>query len=163
MKITFKGNPLTLSGSTLNIGDVIKDFTVTKNDLSPLALADTKGVRIFLSVPSLDTPVCDMEVRKFNEKAADISGVTIYVVSMDLPFAQARWCGGAGINNLVAVSDYKNASFAKATGTYIEELSLLTRAAFVVNAEGVVTHVEYVEEVTSEPNYEAILEAAKKA
>jgi len=163
MNVTFKGNPLTLDGGQISVKDKMKDFAVAKNDLSPLKLSDTAGVRIFLTVPSLDTPVCDTEVRKFNEKAAAIKGVTVYAISVDLPFAQARWCAAAGIENVITASDYKDKAFAKATGTYIQELGLLTRAAFVVDASGTVVYSEYVPEVTSEPNYEAILEAAKNA
>jgi len=163
MKITFQGNPLTLSGTQLKPGDTLKGFTVAKNDLSPLALSDTKGVRIFLTVPSLDTPVCDMEVREFNKHAAQLSGISIYTISMDLPFAQARWCGAAGVENVVAASDYKDKAFAEATGTMIEELGLLTRAALVVDASGKIVYAEYVGEITEQPNYDAILEAAKGA
>ncbi|MCL2608280.1 MAG: thiol peroxidase [Treponema sp.] len=163
MKITFQGNPLTLEGEQVKVKDSLKAFGVAKNDLSPLWLADTKGVRIFLAVPSLDTPVCDTEVRKFNQKASELKNVTVYAVSMDLPFAQARWCAGAGIANVVSVSDYKDHSFAKATGTFIKELGLLTRAAFVVNSAGSVVYAEYLEEITQEPNYDAILAAAKSA
>ena len=162
MKITFMGNPLTLVGTQLKAGDMLPDFTVTKNDLSPLTLADTQGkTRIFLAVPSLDTPVCDMEIREFNKRAAELPNVIIYTISMDLPFAQARWCGAAGVENVVTASDYKDRVFAAATGTMIEELGLLTRAAFVVDASGKVVHVEYLEEITNQPDYNAILAAAK--
>jgi len=163
MKITFQGNPLTLTGAQLKPGDTLKDFIVTKNDLSPLTLADTKGIRIFLTVPSLDTPVCDMEIREFNKRAAGLPNVTIYTISMDLPFAQARWCGAAGVNSVTTVSDYKDKTFAAATGTLIAELGLLTRAAFVVDSTGKVTYTEYLSEITDQPNFDAILAAAKSA
>jgi len=163
MKITFQGNPLTLVGTQLKPCDALGSFTVTKNDLSPLTLDGTKGVRIFLTVPSLDTPVCDMEVREFNKRAAELPDVTIYTVSMDLPFAQARWCGAAGVQSVVTVSDYMHKDFAAATGTMIAELGLLTRAAFVVDASGKVTYAEYLSEITEQPNYDAILAAAKSA
>jgi len=163
MKITFKGNPLNLIGEQLKAGDTFKDFSVSKNDLSPLTLADTSGVRVFLTVPSLDTPTCDMEVREFNKRAGELPGVSIFTVSLDLPFAQARWCGAAGVASVVTASDYKDGSFATATGTKIAELGLLTRAAFVVDASGKVVYAEYVSEITEEPNYEAILNAAKNA
>ncbi|MCL2573296.1 MAG: thiol peroxidase [Defluviitaleaceae bacterium] len=163
MKITFQGNPLTLEGSQTKQGDMMPDFTVSKNDLSPLTLADTGGVRIFLAVPSLDTAVCDMEIREFNQRAAELSNVTIYTISMDLPFAQARWCGAAGVSSVVTASDYKDRAFACATGTFIKELGLLTRAAFVVDASGKVVYAEYLEEITEQPNYDAILTAAKAA
>ena len=162
MKITFMGNPLTLVGTQLKAGNMLPDFTVTKNDLSPLTLADTQGkTRIFLAVPSLDTPVCDMEIREFNKRAAELPNVIIYTISMDLPFAQARWCGAASVEAVVTASDYKDRAFAAATGTLIEELALLTRAAFVVDAAGKVVYVEYLEEITDQPDYDAILDAAK--
>ncbi|WP_027633841.1 thiol peroxidase [Clostridium hydrogeniformans] len=163
MKITFAGNPMTLVHDEVKVGDTLKDFVVVKNDLSPLSLKDTEGVRVFLAVPSIDTPVCDLEVATFNERIAEIDGVTVYTISMDLPFAQARWCGAKGVKHVVTASDYKDRSFAKATGTYIEELGLLTRAAFVVDKNNKIVHVEYLEEITNQPNFDEILEAAKKA
>ncbi|MCL2618615.1 MAG: thiol peroxidase [Defluviitaleaceae bacterium] len=163
MTVTFKGNHLTLSGTQLQAGDTFKDFAVAKNDLSPLTLGDTSGVRIFLTVPSLDTPTCDTEVREFNKRAGELPNVSICTVSLDLPFAQARWCGAAGVASVITASDYKDRSFAEATGTMIKELGLLTRAAFVVDASGKVVYAEYVAEITEEPNYEAILGAAKNA
>ncbi|MFR5264928.1 thiol peroxidase [Clostridium sp.] len=159
----FAGNPLTLEGKEVKVGESFRDFTVTNNDLSELKYSDTKGVRIFLAVPSIDTEVCDMEVRKFNKEASELENVTVYTVSMDLPFAQGRWCGAAGIGNVKVVSDYKSRSFGEATGTFIKELALLTRASFVVDSEGKVVFVEYLEEMTNEPTYKNILEAAKVA
>ena len=161
MKVTFQGSPLTLLGSQIKVGDVFPDFTATKTDLSPLTFADTSGVRIFLAVPSIDTPVCDLEVITFNNRISEIPGVSVYTVSMDLPFAQARWCGANKVEAVQTVSDYKDRSFAEETGTLIDELGLLTRAAFVVDSEGKVVHVEYLEEITEQPNFDAILEAAK--
>ena len=161
--IKFQGNPLTLDGNTVKVGEKLRDFTVVANDLSPLALKDTNGVRIFLTVPSIDTPVCDTEVKKFNQEVDKLEGVTCYTVSMDLPFAQSRWCALADIETVKTVSDHKDREFSKATGTYINELGLLTRAAFVVDSQGVVTFVEYLEEITNEPSYDAILAAAKQA
>ena len=163
MKITFKGNPLTLQGAQLKQGDTLKEFVVAKNDLSPLRLSDTKGVRIFLSVPSLDTPVCDLEVKEFNKRVGEMPGVSIYAISLDLPFAQARWVKSYNIDGIVTVSDYKERSFAAATGTFINELGLLARAAFVVDASDKIVYAEYVQEVSEHPNYEAILNAAKLA
>ena len=161
MKVTFQGDPLTLVGKQIQIGDVFPDFTVAKNDLSSLTFTDTKGVRIFLAVPSLDTPVCDLEVMTFNNRVSEIPGVSIYTISMDLPFAQARWCGAGGVEAVITASDYKDHAFAKATGTFIEELGLLTRAAFVVDPSNKVIHVEYLKEITEQPDFDAILEAAK--
>ena len=161
MKVTFQGNPLTLEGVQVKVGDNAPDFTVVNNDLNPVSLNDTKGKRIFLTVPSLDTPVCDTEVRRFNEEASKLDNVTIYTVSMDLPFAQARWCGAAGINNVVTVSDYKDKEFSKNYGAYINELGLSTRAVFVVDENNKVTYVEYLNEITEEPNYDKALEALR--
>lgn len=163
MKVTFQGNPLSLSGHQVRVGELFKNFHVVKNDLSPLSFTETHGVRIFLTVPSLDTPVCDMEVKTFNERASSLPEVTIYTVSMDLPFAQERWCGSSGVNSVVTVSDYKDRSFAEATGTLIQELGLLTRAAFVVDSQNEIVHVEYLDEITEQPDFESILSAAKSA
>lgn len=162
-KVTFQGDPLTLQGSTVKVGEKLRDFVVVGNDLNPVTLKDTRGVRVFLSVPSIDTGVCDMEVRKFNEEVAKLQGVTCYTVSMDLPFAQVRWCGAAGVEVVKTVSDYKDRSFGEATGTYIKELGLLTRASFVVDSQDNVTFVEYLAEITNEPSYNKVLEAVKLA
>jgi len=161
MKVTFQGNPLTLEGTQVKVGDTAPDFTVVNNDLNPLKLSDTKGKRVFLTVPSLDTPVCDTEVRRFNQEAANLGDVTIYTISMDLPFAQARWCGGAGIDKVVTASDYKDREFGKNYGVYINELGLLSRAVFVVDENNKVTYVEYLNEITDEPNYDNALAALK--
>lgn len=163
MKVTFQGNAVTLTGSEVKVGDNFPDFTAANNSLQPVSLKGTKGVRVFLSVPSLDTPVCDLEVRTFNERIDELNNVTIYTLSMDLPFAQARWCGAAGIKSIVTLSDYKDRSFGKNTGTYVEELGLLTRAAFVVDSSNKVTYAEYVSEITNLPKYDDILQAAKNA
>ncbi|MDR1272241.1 MAG: thiol peroxidase [Clostridiales Family XIII bacterium] len=157
MNVTFGGKPLTLPGTQLGEGDKLPDFVVAANDLSLVALTDTSGLRVFLSVPSLDTPVCDLEVRTFNEKAGAIPGVTVYAVSKDLPFAQARWCGATGVEAVKTLSDYRDSSFGEATGTLIEELKLLARAVFVVDADGVVKYAEYVPEVASQPNFDAVV------
>jgi thiol peroxidase len=161
MKVKFKGNEITLEGKEIKVGDTAPDFVATDNGLNPVNSKDFAGKRAYVSVPSIDTPVCDLEVRKFNEEAAKLNNVKIYVISMDLPFAQGRWCGNEGINAVQTLSDYKDRSFGKEFGTYIKELGLLTRAVFVVDENNKVTHVEYCEEVTSEPNYEAALNALK--
>ena len=163
MKVTFQGNELHLIGRQVRVGDTFPDFTVSDNTLAPVSLKDTKGVRIFLSVPSIDTPVCDLEVRTFNERIDELNNVTIYTISMDLPFAQSRWCGAANIESVVTLSDYKDRFFGKNTGTYIEELGLLTRAAFVVDSNNKVIYVEYLSEITNAPDYDAILAASKNA
>ncbi|WP_419784800.1 thiol peroxidase [Pseudodesulfovibrio sp.] len=161
---TFKGNPLTLLGPELKVGDVAPDFTALANDLSPATLADFKGkVLIVASVPSLDTAVCDIETRRFNTEAAALGDdIAILTLSMDLPFAQARWCGAAGVEAVKTLSDHKDASFGEGWGTLIQELRLLTRAVFVVDQKGTITYVQYLSEVTEEPDYEAALAAAKK-
>lgn len=161
MKITFKGSPVTLVGDELKVGDDAPDFLVVDNNLNNVTLSDTSGKRIFVTVPSLDTPVCDTEVRRFNEEASKLKDVTVYVVSMDLPFAQVRWCGNAGIDRVKTVSDYKQKSFGKKYGTLIEELCLLARAIFVVNENNKIIYVEYCKEVSSEPDYEGALNSVK--
>ena len=161
MNVKFQGNPVTLEGNIVKVGDVAPDFVVIDNGLKPVAAKDLKGKRVYVSVPSIDTSVCDMEVRKFNQEAAKLQDVKIYTISMDLPFAQARWCGNAGIEAVQTLSDFKDRSFGKEFGTYIKELGHLTRAVFVVDENNIVTHVEYCEEVTAEPNYEAVLNALK--
>jgi len=161
LKITFQGNPITLKGIQLRVGDKAPNFTLMNNELQPVTLQDTKGKRIFVAVPSIDTGVCDMEVRKFNEEASKLDNVTIYTISMDLPFAQARWCGAAGIKNVITLSDYKNREFGDTYGVYINELGLLTRAVFVLDEDNTITYVEYCSEVTNEPDYAAALQAVK--
>jgi thioredoxin-dependent peroxiredoxin len=159
-----KGNPLVLVGPELKPGDTAPDFDVTGNDLTPVKLTDTgKGVRIFSVVPSLDTPVCDQQTRRFNEEAAKLGGIEIFTVSCDLPFAQKRWCAAAGIDKVKTVSDYRNGSFGEAYGTMLKDLRFESRAIFVVNAANKITYVEYVPEATEHPNYDAALSAARSA
>ena len=162
--ITFKGNSVTLIGSEVKVGDQAPDFTVLANDLSPVTLQDSKGsVRLISVVPSLDTGVCDAQTRRFNEEAAKLENVKILTVSVDLPFAQKRWCGANGIENVQTVSDHRDLSFAEAYGVGIQELRLLARAVFVVDANDKVTYVEYVSEATDHPNYESAIQAASEA
>jgi thiol peroxidase len=163
-KVTFKGNPVTLIGSEVKVGDKAPNFSVLANDLSAVTLNDTEGqVRLITSVPSLDTGVCDAETRRFNEAANTLGSVKILTVSCDLPFAQKRWCAAAGIENVQTLSDHRDLSFGEAYGVAIQELRLLARAVFVVDSNDTVTYVEYVSEATNHPNYEAALEAAKSA
>lgn len=163
-EITFKGNPVTLLGKEVRVGDQAPDFTVLANDLSPVTLTDSKGtVRLISVVPSLDTGVCDQQTRRFNEEAANLPGVSIITVSADLPFAQKRWCGAAGIDKVQTVSDHRDFSFAEAYGVGMKELRLLARAVFVVDKNDKVVYTEYVPEATTHPNYEAAIEAAKTA
>ena len=161
MMITFKGTPVTLENKPISVGDAAPDFHLIDNELNEITLKDTSGKRIFVAVPSVDTPVCDREVRKFNEEAAKISDVSIYVVSMDLPFAQVRWCGNAGVDRVKTVSDFNQKSFGKQYGTLIQEFGFLTRAIFVVDENNKITYVEYCNDVINEPNYEKVLDAVK--
>ncbi len=162
--ITFKNNPVTLLGNEVKVGDTAPDFTVLANDLSPVTLADSKGsVRLISVVPSIDTGVCDAQTRRFNEESASLGNVKVLTVSVDLPFAQKRWCGANGIENVQTVSDHRDLSFGEAYGVHIKELRLLARAVFVVDSNDKVTHVEYVSEATNHPNYEAAIEAVKAA
>lgn len=155
--ITFQNKPVTLQGTFLTVGQVMSEFTVYKNDLSALNLSDIKGNKIILSVPSIDTGVCSMEVAKFMNFVKELKNVTCLSVSMDLPFALDRWCQAQGNENVITTSDYKDHSFAKASATYVEELGLLTRAVFVLDENNVIKHVEYVKEITNEPDYEKVL------
>ena len=160
---TFKGNPLTLVGPELKAGDSAPDFDVVDKTLQPVKLADTKGsVRIFSVVPSLDTPVCDMQTKRFNDESQKLKGIKIYTVSMDLPFAQGRWSNSFGIDDVIMLSDHRGASFGAAYGTLIKEWRILSRAIFVIDANDVVRHAEYVKEVADHPNYEAALAKAKE-
>ena len=162
--VTMKGNPLTLVGNEVKVGDEAPEFEVLSNDLSPVRLSSFRGkVCIVSSVPSLDTPVCDTETRRFNEEAQKLSSdVAILTISMDLPFAQKRWCGAAGVTGVQTLSDHRNASFGTAYGVLIKELRLLARAVFVVDRNGVVQYVQLVKEITQEPDYETILTAVRK-
>ncbi len=161
---TLKGNPLTLVGPELKPGDQAPDFTTVDNGLKPVTLADTgSSVRIFSVVPSLDTPVCDAQTKRFNEEAAKLPGVEIYTVSMDLPFAQKRWCGAFGVDKVKMLSDHKEGSFGSHWGTLIKELRIESRAIFVVNKDNSIRYVEYVKEVADFPNYDAALAAARSA
>ncbi len=162
--ITVEGKPLTLLGDEIKAGDPAPDVEVLDNDLAPVKLSSFRGkVCIILSVPSLDTPVCDVETRKFNEKAMqlDLDGALL-TISMDLPFAQKRWCDAAGVTRVQALSDHRDASFGESYGVLIKELRLLARAVFVVDRDGIVRYVDVVKELTNEPDYEAALNAVKE-
>lgn len=161
-KIKFQGNELTLEGNQLSVGDKLENCSLVGNDLSEVQLADTNGLRVFLTVPSIDTPVCDMEVKRFNKEIDNLKGAKCYTISMDLPFAQGRWCGLSDVESVKTLSDYKHRSFGELTGTYIKELGLLTRASFVVDENNKVVFVEYLDEITNEPSYDEIISAVKK-
>jgi thiol peroxidase len=160
--VTLRGQPLTLIGPELKAGDKAPDFDVVDTTLSPVNLAKTgNAVRIFSVVPSLDTPVCDAQTKRFNDEAGKMPGVEIYTISMDLPFAQKRWCGAFGVDHVKMLSDHRNASFGQAYGTLIKELRIESRAIFVLDKDNVIRYVEYVKEVADFPDYEAALNAAK--
>ncbi|MBI4550836.1 MAG: thiol peroxidase [Candidatus Latescibacteria bacterium] len=163
--VTLRGNPFTLVGPEIKVGDKAPAFQVLGGDLSSVTLDTYKGkVKVICAVPSLDTPVCDTETRRFNAEAANLSDhIAILTVSVDLPFAQKRWCGANGVDKVTALSDHRETAFGQAYGTLIKELRLLSRAVFVVDASDTVRYVEYVPEVASEPNYGAALAAAKAA
>ena len=162
--ITLKGQPVTLMGNSVREGEAAPDFHVVDNDLKPFSFFSLNDkVVIITSVPSLDTPVCDLEARRFNQEAAKLGDdVQILVISMDLPFAQKRWCAAAGVNNVLTLSDHKEASFGTQYGMLIKELRLLARAVFVVDRQKIIRYMELVKEVGQEPNYDLALEAAKK-
>jgi thiol peroxidase len=161
---TLKGNPFTLIGPELKAGDPAPDFTLVDNSLKTVTLKDTGNqVRIISVVPSLDTPVCDAQTKRFNEVAAKLPGVDVLTVSMDLPFAQKRWCGAFGVDNIKMLSDHRNGSFGSNYGTLIKELRIESRAIFVLSPDNRVRYVEYVKEVGDYPNYEAALAAVHGA
>ena len=164
-EVTMRGNPLTLLGPRIEANEDAPDFTALKDLKTPARLSETAGkVRIILSVPSLDTPVCSLETKRFNDEAAQLPGdVVIQVVSVDTPFAQSRWCGAEGVDKVQTLSDFRDRDFGKKYGVEIKELGIYARAAFVVDKQGVVVYSEYVPEVAQEPNYTAILDAAKAA
>jgi len=161
--VTFKGNPLTLVGPTVHIGKPGRDATLLASDLTERTVSSFRGKVLILSVvPYLDTPVCDIQTRKFNEQAQALgSDVLVLTISMDLPFAQKRWCGASGLSQVLTLSDHRDASFGTAYGVLIQELRLLARSVFVVDKQGVIRYKQIVHEMTEEPDYEAALQAAK--
>jgi len=161
--ITFKGNPFTLLGPELAVGAKAPDFKVVDNSLAPVTLATFSGkIKVISTVPSLDTPVCDTETRRFNQEAAGLpENVVVLTISLDLPFAQKRWCGAAGIDRVTTLSDYQERSFAAAYGILIKELKLLARAVFIIDADNTVRYIQVVPEVTNEPDYAAVIAAVK--
>jgi len=164
-KVTMKGNPLTLVGDTVKAGDKAPNFTLTDNDMNQVTLEKYAGkVLVISTVPSLDTPVCSAQVRRFNVEAAKMAkDVQILAVSMDLPFAQKRWCGASGVDKLQTLSDYKTGQFAIDYGLLIEELQLIARSVIILDKNHKVKYVQVVKEVSQEPDYEAVLGALKEA
>ena len=163
--VTFKGAPLTLAGNEVKVGQPAPDFKLHyfEGGLKELKLSDLKGKPTILSVvPSLDTPVCQMQTKKFNQSLGDYGDrINAVTVSLDLPFAQNRFCGAENIKNIRSASDYQDRNFGQSYGTLIEELKILSRAIFILDAQGKVVHAEYVPEVASEPNYDSALQALK--
>jgi thioredoxin-dependent peroxiredoxin len=162
--VTMKGNPITLMGTEPQVGDKAPDFVAIDNDLNPVTFDSFRGkVCIVSSVPSLDTPVCDMETRRFNDEAGRLDDdVEILTISMDLPFAQKRWCGAAGVDRVQTLSDHRDAAFGQAYGVLIKGFRLLARAVFVVDKEGTIRYIELVKEIASEPDYDSLLTAVKE-
>jgi thiol peroxidase len=162
--IAMKGNPLTLVGDEIKVGQQAPDFTVVANDLTQNNFSNWRGKNIVISaVPSLDTPVCDKETRRFNEEAAKFADdVVVLTISMDLPFAQKRWCGAAHVEHVITLSDYQQADFGTKYGLLIKGLRLLARAVIVVDKKGIIQYIQLVPEVTEEPDYEPVLQAVKK-
>ncbi|HQP09892.1 MAG TPA: thiol peroxidase [Candidatus Omnitrophota bacterium] len=163
-KVTMKGNPLALVGRDIKIGESAPDCTLVANDLSEFKLSSLKGKKVVLSVvPSLDTSVCDLQTKRFNSEAIKLgSDVAVITISMDLPFAQARWCGATGSHQIKTFSDHRNAEFGNAYGVLLKDLRLLTRAIFLVDANGVLSYKQIVNEITTEPDYHEVLDAIKK-
>ena len=163
--VTMRGKPLTLEGTPVGVGAMAPDFAAVGNDLSEARLSAYRGKTVLLlSVPSLDTSVCSLETRRFNEEAGSLGDdVVVLTISMDLPFAQKRWCGAEGVQRVITLSDHRDASFGRAYGVLIKELRLLARSVWVVAPDGRVTYHELVKEVSKEPDYAAALAAARKA
>jgi thiol peroxidase len=161
---TFRGRPVTLLGPAIAIGDRAPDFTAVAADMSPVTFSSLRGkVRILSAVPSLETPVCDLQTRRFNEAAAELGDVPVLTVSVDLPFAQARWCGAAGVQGVQVLSDHRDLAFGLAYGLVIKEFRLLARAVFVVDTDDTVVYADYLPAIEQHPHYEAVIEAANGA
>jgi thiol peroxidase len=162
--VTVKGNPLTLLGNEVRVGDKAPGFEVLDNNLSPVRFSSFGGkIYMLSSVPSLDTPVCDIETRRFNEEAGKLSeDIVMLTISMDLPFAQKRWCGAAGVTRVQTLSDHRDAAFGMSYGVLIKELRLLARAIFLVDRDGTIQYVNLIKEITNEPDYDAVLSEVSK-
>jgi thiol peroxidase len=162
--VTLGGKPMTLVGPELKVGDDAPDFNVVDISMAPVTLSDTgNSTRIFSVIPSLDTPVCDAQTKRFNDEVAKLDGVDVYTVSVDLPFAQKRWCSNFGVDRVKMLSDHRSASFGEHYGTMIKELRIESRAIFVVGPDNKIKYVEYVGEVGNPPDYDAVLKAVGSA
>lgn len=160
LDITFQGNPLTLEGTLLEVGQKAPAFSLVKNDLTAITLDELKGKNILISsIVSIDTPVCDIQTKRFNGEASKLENTVLLTVSTDLPFALARYCADKGITSAVTASDYSTRKFSKDYGLFIKELSLSTRAIIIIDKNGYIAYTEYLKEITDEPNYEAALKA----
>lgn len=163
VQVTFRGNPVTLVGEQLKVGDKAPDFTLLSNDLQEKSLSDYNDQILLISVvPSLDTEICSLQTKRFNEEASKLNDVKVLTVSMDLPFAQSRWCGIEGVTEIETLSDHREANFGEKYGVLIEELRLLARSIFVIDKNNEISYVEYVEEVGSHPNYDEVLRHLKE-
>ncbi|MFC1978160.1 thiol peroxidase [Chloroflexota bacterium] len=162
-RVTFKGNWMTLVGPEIKVGDKASDFRLLATDMTEVSLSESRGkVRLLSVVTSLDTPVCDLQTQRFEEEASKLRDVVIYTISVDLPFAQSRYCGAHNIRNLRTLSDHREVSFGTAYGVLIKELRLLSRGVFIIDKNDTVRYVEYVKEVTQHPDYDNALEALRK-
>lgn len=162
-QVTLKGNPLTLIGNEVDVGQSAPDATLVANDLSEVKLSSFKGKKVILSVvPSLDTPICDLQTKRFNQEVAKLNDTAILTISMDLPFAQKRWCGATGSDKIKTLSDHREGAFGQAYGILIKGLRLLARAIFIVDTKGTIQYKQIVPEVATEPNYNEVLDALKK-
>lgn len=163
-QVTFRGRPMTLLGEEVRVGAKAPDFVVLSADMSPVTLASSAGtVRILSSIPSIDTEICALQVRRFNEEAASLDGVSILAISVDLPFAQRRWCTASDVDAVQVLSDHRDLSFGLAYGVAVSELRILARAVFIVDSADQVVHAQYVPEIGQHPDYEAALAAARAA
>jgi len=162
--VTLRGTPMTLLGGPLDEKQASPEVTLVSNDLSTVKLSDFKGnICLISSVPSLDTPICDMQTRRFNQESTQIGkNVRVLTISVDLPFAQKRWCGASGIENVITLSDHKETSFGLAFGVLMKEVRLLARAVFIIDASGILQYKQIVSEIGTEPDFNAALEALKK-
>ena len=162
--LTFKGNPLRAEGKELKVGDMVPSFVLTGTDMSDISEKSLNGkIAIISVVPSVDTPVCSLQTKRFNKEAGEFSdSVVILTVSMDLPFAQSRWCGAEGVKSLTLGSDYKHRSFGNASGTVLPDLGLLARSVFVADKSGKIVYVEYVKELSDEPDYAPVLQKVRE-
>jgi thiol peroxidase len=162
LKVTFAGNPVTILGNEIKVGDKAPDFTALNGKLEPVKLSDYDGkVKIIVVYPSIDTGVCAAQNRRFNVEANNLKDVVVLSISVDLPFAQSRFCGAEGLDNIITLSDHKDLDFGSKYGFVIDELRLLTRGTVIVDKEGLVKYVEHVPEITNDPDYEKALEVTK--